>query len=113
MSWRCYRLEEKNIEALTLGFENLEAHIQNLSKFNKPVVIAINHFASDTKEEIELLKKWCKDHNYSYAFTDGFINGAKGAKDLANLVLQIIEKNELKSNKLYIFFNRLYRRKNR
>lgn len=88
-------LEEKNIEALTLGFENLEAHIQNLSKFNKPVVIAINHFASDTKEEIELLEKWCKDHNYSYAFTDGFINGAKGAKDLANLVLQIIEKNEL------------------
>lgn len=85
-------LEEKNIEALTLGFENLEAHIQNLSKFNKPVVIAINHFASDTKEEIELLEKWCKDHNYSYAFTDGFINGAKGAKDLANLVLQIIEK---------------------
>ncbi len=90
------RIEEKNIEALTLGFENLEAHIQNLSKFNKPVVIAINHFASDTKEEIELLEKWCKDHNYSYAFTDGFINGAKGAKDLANLVLQIIEKNELK-----------------
>lgn len=84
-------LSEENLPALKEGLLNLEVHVNNMKSYNKPVVIAINHFASDTKYEIQALEDWCRLKNLPFAFTDGFLNGARGSLELARLVKHTIE----------------------
>lgn len=81
-------LEDTN--ALQIGLANLEVHVQNMKNFNKPVVVAINHFASDTKAEIDLLENWCANKGIPFAFTDGYLGGAEGSLELARLVRDTI-----------------------
>ncbi len=87
-------LEEENLDALEKGFDNLKIHAENMISFNKKIVIAINHFSSDTEKEINLLKTWCDKNGYPYAFTDGFIEGQKGCIELANKVIETIESSK-------------------
>lgn len=94
-------LDEENINALNEGLKNLEQHYQNLRKYEVPVVIAINHFAKDSKLEIETLEKWCQNKNYSYAFLDGFLKGGAGSVDLASKVLETLETKKSKYKPLY------------
>lgn len=86
--------EQEDLEALRRGLENLKVHANNMLGFNKKVVIAINHFASDSVKEIELLKTWCQENKLPYAFTDGFINGQKGCIELAQTVLANLEESK-------------------
>jgi formate--tetrahydrofolate ligase len=79
-------LKEGNVEALSKGMANLETHIENIKKFGVPVIVAINHFSSDTPEEIAFIEKWCEDHHYEYSFLDAFLKGGEGAVDLAEKV---------------------------
>ena len=51
-------LKQENIEALKKGLPNLERHIQNIKKFGE-VVVAINHFITDTKEEVKIIEEHC------------------------------------------------------
>ena len=83
-------LTAKNCEALEKGLENLKTHYENLSQYGLPVVVAINHFASDDPEEVALLEEYCKKNGYPVAFLDGFIKGGEGSKDLAKLVLETL-----------------------
>ena len=87
-------LANKNLEALEKGLSNLDAHYENLIGYGLPVVVAINHFASDDPEEIELLESYCKKQGYDVAFLDGFEKGGEGAVDLANLVLKTLKEKE-------------------
>lgn len=87
-------LVKEDIEALKRGFNNLKVHVENMKNFNKDVVIAINHFESDTSREIETLKTWCKENSYPFAFTDGFIKGQEGCIELANKVLEVLENSK-------------------
>lgn len=94
-------LDKENLEYLKEGFKNLEQHFYNLKKFGVPVVIAINHFASDTDKEIELLTKLCEENYFPVSFLDGFINGGKGATKLASKVLETLQTKRSNFKPLY------------
>lgn len=80
---------------LEKGFVNLEKHIENINKFNLPVVVAINSFEEDTIEENILLRKLLK--NVSYALATVFKDGGDGGIDLAKKVIeQVNKKNDFK-----------------
>ena len=94
-------LDNSNVEAMLKGIDNLKTHLENIKKYGLPVVVAINHFASDSKEEIEALTKWCKDNGYEVSFVDSFLKGGEGAIDLANKVTSMLEEKPSKYHKLY------------
>ena len=94
-------LDSENIEALTLGFDNLVRHLENIKKYGLDVVVNINKFATDTKKEVETLERLLESHGYRYALNDAFKKGAKGALDIANLVLERLDKNESNYHPLY------------
>lgn len=90
-----------NVEALSKGVSNLKQHLENIQKYGLNVVVAINHFASDTEEEIEFLKKWCLENSYQVAFLDGFLKGGEGAIDLAHLVMDNLNHKVSSYHPLY------------
>jgi len=83
---------EENLEK---GLVNLQAHIDNLSKYKVPFLVCLNKYSDDTAEEINIVKEYCINQNIDFEVSDAYANGGKGAIDLANLVL---EKCEEESN---------------
>lgn len=89
-------LTEENLEALEKGFVNLQKHIENITKFNLPVVVALNKFAFDTSSEISLLKNLCKKSSSELVVTEAFEMGGDGALNLAEKLVNVINENEEK-----------------
>jgi formate--tetrahydrofolate ligase len=83
-------LAVEDVDALAKGMDNLETHLENIKKFGLPVIVAINHFESDTPKEIAFIEKWCDEHHYEYSFLDGFLKGGEGSVDLAKKVQAIL-----------------------
>ncbi|MEG1869973.1 MAG: formate--tetrahydrofolate ligase, partial [Oscillospiraceae bacterium] len=81
-----------NIEALTKGLVNLEAHIENMQKFGVPVVVSINRFAADSDDEIALLSDFCQKKGADFALSEVFAKGGDGGIDLAEKVVAACEK---------------------
>ena len=94
-------LNKPNVEALKVGVANLKLHLENISKFGLPVVVAINHFVDDSKEEIEYLTNWCVENGYDVSFVDGFLKGGNGSIDLASKVSKMLANSESNYKKLY------------
>ena len=94
-------LTNPDVEALKKGIINLQVHLENIAKYGVPTVVAINHFASDSEEEIATLSKWCEDHGYVYSFLDGFLKGGEGSMDLARKVKETLETKESHYHPLY------------
>lgn len=94
-------LDNSNVEAMLQGVENLKTHLENIKKYGVPVIVAINHFASDSKEEVETLTKWCVDNGYEVSFVDSFLKGGEGAVDYATKVVNILNSKESHYHKLY------------
>lgn len=76
-----------NVEALKKGLCNLDAHIDNLKHFGPEIVVSLNHFATDTDEEIEVIRARCAEKGVRFAVCDGFIKGGEGAIELAKAVM--------------------------
>ena len=87
-------LGTENVDALNKGISNLAKHIENVKKFNLPYVVAINRFASDTEAEINALLGWAKENGHEISLSEVFTKGGEGAIDLANKVINQIEKND-------------------
>lgn len=87
-------LTSENLDALKKGIVNLKAHIENMHKYGVPVVVAINHFYTDTESEIQYIKDFCKDMGVTVAFSDVFLKGGEGGKELAQAVIDTIDKCE-------------------
>lgn len=85
-------LAAENVDALKKGICNLGVHIENMHKFGVPVVVAINHFATDSKAEIETVREYCNEHGVEVAFSDVFAKGGDGAIELAKAVCETIER---------------------
>ena len=86
-------LKEPDTEALKRGFGNIDKHIRNLQSFGQTVVVAFNRFASDTDEEVELVRLHCeKKLGVGFAINNAFAEGGAGAVNLAQLVVDSIEK---------------------
>ncbi|MCF0116927.1 MAG: formate--tetrahydrofolate ligase [Bacilli bacterium] len=94
-------LKEENVEALLKGAANLEQHCENIKKYGLPIVVAINHFADDTQNEIDALTKWCQERNYVVSFLDGFLKGGEGSIDLANKVIECLNTTTSSYHPLY------------
>ena len=86
-------LTEENLEALETGLPNLLKHIENIKKvFSKPVVVAMNRFATDTPAEIEAVISACDAAGATAVFTDVFLKGGEGGRALAEKVIWMCEK---------------------
>ena len=84
-------LAAENVAALRHGCANLGRHIQNLSGFGLPVVVAINHFTSDTPAEIAALHDYCDGHGVQAVLCRHWAEGGAGAEDLARAVVALAE----------------------
>lgn len=94
-------LSKPNVAALEKGFENLKAHIENISKFGVPSVVAVNKFITDTDEEIALLEKLCKENGSKAVLCEGWGKGGEGAVELAKAVCEIADSGKAKFHYLY------------
>ena len=94
-------LNEENLEALNLGLANLDKHIENMKKFNLPVVVAINKFITDTDAEINLIKSHCEKLDAPVALCEVWAKGGEGGEELAKLVLEKLEENKGEYKPLY------------
>lgn len=88
------RIKEPNLEGLKEGLRNLDKHVRNLRSFGQTVVVAFNKFAADTDEEIDMLRRHCEEKlGVGFAINNAFTQGGEGAVELANLVVEHIEKH--------------------
>lgn len=93
-----HKVDEK---ALEKGFANLKRHIENMKKYHLPVIVAINEFAQDEKSELELLQALCEKEGVEAVCSSAWTNGGKGAKELAQSVIDLIEQDEAHYQQLY------------
>ena len=94
-------LTAQNVEALNRGIVNLGVHIENMKKFGVPVVVAINHFYTDTDAEIAAVRAYCEERGVRVAFSDVFLKGGEGAVELANAVVETIDTQESRFAPIY------------
>ena len=94
-------LAAENVDALQKGIVNLGVHIENMRTFGVPVVVAINHFATDTEAEIKLVREYCQKMVVKVAFSDVFAKGSEGAVELAEEVVRAIDDEESKFAPIY------------
>lgn len=94
-------LSKENLEALSKGIVNLEKHIENLQKYQVPVVVTLNSFISDTKNEYAFIKKFCEDRGCEFALSEVWAKGGEGGVELAEKVLETLEKKESRFAPIY------------
>lgn len=94
-------LSEENLEALEKGIANLDKHIENMKKYNLPVVVAINRFVSDTEKELEFIDRHCKAQDVPVALCEVWAKGGEGGMALAQEVLAQLEKGTDNYTPLY------------
>lgn len=94
-------LKEENLEALAKGVQNLEKHIENLRKFNLPIVVALNVFVTDTEKELAFLENWAREQGVEFSRTEVWEKGGLGGIDLAEKVVKAVEGNDKELQLLY------------
>jgi formate--tetrahydrofolate ligase len=94
-------LSRPNLEALRLGFENLEQHASIIATFGLPFVIALNRFPTDTQEEINLVASLCRQAGFRLALSEVYERGGEGGLNLAREVLTSIKEDKANFNFLY------------
>ena len=87
-------LKKENVEAIKKGLPNLERHIENIKQFGLEVVVAINHFVTDTDKEVKIIEEYCSKLGVKVSLCKHWADGGNGAKDLANNVIELCEKSE-------------------
>ena len=89
------KLQEENIEGLEKGIDNLYRHIDNLkNKFGLNVIVALNKYNQDTDNEINWLKSKLEEKNVKLSLVEGWAKGGKGAIDIANELVDLVEEKE-------------------
>jgi len=86
------RLDAENVAAVQEGLSNLERHANNVAQMGAPFVIAINHFSSDTDAETEVVTEFARNHGWSIAFCNVWGAGGEGGRELAEAVLEALDK---------------------
>lgn len=94
-------LNAGNLKALQKGIANLEKHIENIQKYQVPVVVTLNSFITDTEEEIAFVKDFCEQRNCEFALARVWEKGGEGGVELAEKVLETLEKKESHFKPLY------------
>ena len=94
-------LNAENLEALHKGIVNLEKHIENIQKYDVPVVVTLNSFVTDTEAEINFVKKFCEERDCEFALSEVWAKGGEGGIALAEKVLETLEKKESRFKPIY------------
>ncbi|ALJ31925.1 formate--tetrahydrofolate ligase [Apilactobacillus kunkeei] len=87
-------LNQENVDALLKGAKNLGRHIANMKQYNKPVVVAVNEFTSDTEKEINALNDYIKEQGVKPFNTTVWENGGAGATELAEELVNVCDNNQ-------------------
>lgn len=95
------KLSEENIEALQRGICNLEKHIENLQKYQIPIVVTLNRFITDTELELQFVKEFCENRGCEFALSEVWEKGGEGGVSLAKKVLHTLETKESHFQPLY------------
>ena len=94
-------LTAENLDALKKGIVNLEKHIENLQKYNVPVVVTLNSFITDTDAETNFVKEFCESRGCEFALSEVWEKGGQGGVELAKKVLDVLENKESNFKPLY------------
>jgi formate--tetrahydrofolate ligase len=94
-------LTTPNPAAVERGLENLAAHLDAAAHFGKPVVVALNQFASDTADELKVVHAYCQSRNVASATANVFEAGGAGAIELAEKVVEAATRPETPYRPLY------------
>ena len=86
-------LKNENLDALKKGLPNLQRHVENIKQFGLEVVVAINHFVTDTDKEIKIIEEFSSKLGVKVSLCKHWADGGNGAKDLANNVVELCKKN--------------------
>ena len=95
------QLSAENVEAVLKGCENLGKHIENIGKFGVPVVVGINDYVTDTKNEHEQIINFCKNLGVQCKISSHWEKGGEGAAELAKEVAKIADSNSAEFKTLY------------
>ena len=95
------QLSTENLEALKKGIVNLEKHIENIQKYQVPVVVTLNSFLTDTPAEYEFIKNFCEERGCEFALSEVWAKGGDGGMELAEKVLKTLETKESHFKPLY------------
>ena len=87
-------IKEPNAKGLTEGLKNLNRHISNMQGFGQPVVVTLNRHDTDLEEEIDIVRKNCEDLEVGFAVNEAFLRGGEGATELAQTVVDTIERQQ-------------------
>lgn len=85
-------VSNENLDALKKGIANLGVHIENMRKYNVPVIVAINQFGSDTEAELKFIEEYCRQNGADFALSNVFGSGGDGGVELANKVVDACEE---------------------
>lgn len=94
-------INKEDLDALKRGFDNLDKHIENMQKYDIPVIVAVNKFATDTDKEIECITKHCESRGVEISLCEVWAKGGEGAIDLSNKVLKITSSDSSNYKPLY------------
>ncbi len=94
-------LQQPDMDAVARGLPNLEKHIENIACFGEPPIVALNRFAEDTEEEIQVVARRCEELRAPFAVSDHFRQGGQGAEGLARMLLKNAESSERPFRPLY------------
>lgn len=94
-------LGEENVKALIKGFANLQKHVDTVSQFGLPYVIAINKFITDSDAEVAQLEALCKEYDIPFSLTEVWENGGAGGADLADKVISAVETGKANYTRMY------------
>lgn len=95
------QLSAENLDALKKGIVNLEKHIENLQKYDVPVVVTLNAFVTDTEVETSFVKDFCISRGCSFALSEVWEKGGEGGVELAKTLLETLETKESHYHPLY------------
>lgn len=94
-------LAEENLEALRKGIVNLEKHIENIQKYDVPVIVTLNSFITDTEAENTFIREFCEERGCEFALSEVWEKGGEGGIALAEKVLDTLENKESHFHTLY------------
>ena len=94
-------LNTPNVEALSKGIVNLEKQIENIKKYNVPVVVAINRFLTDSDDEVKFIKDYCNNIGVKVALSDVWAKGGEGGLELADIVEDVLENEKSNFKPIY------------
>lgn len=101
MDWQEARENRQNREAVVRGLANLEKHVENISLFGLPLVVALNTFPGDSPKEMAIVENFCQQQNIPFAVADVWAEGGEGGIELAGKVVDTIHNRRPRFRFLY------------